>query len=398
MGQNHLTSAENLSAPRGKGSSDMRITGVRVHSLSAPLARRFGWSLGWTSQRTATLVEVRTDCGITGWGDGLGGEEIWMRRPELVLGRSVFEVEGIFEALRRAPSAQGRPGPAECGGLDTAIWDALGQAVGLPVSRLIGASHRAAIQPYCTALYRQDWPDLAAGLSAEARGWKARGFRAMKMKIGYSPERDIELVAAVRHAIGPGVGLAVDANCAYTAGTAIALGRRLEAHDLLWWEEPLPADDLAGYARLREQLRIPLAGGETLLADDLIRDYIQTRLVDIVQPEVALIGLTGARRITPLCWLNRVQIVPHNWGTAVRTAAILQWMATVPPLTPGLESCPVTFEFDQTEHPFRDVVVTAPFGLDSDGMIAIPQAPGLGIHVIPEAVAHYREALVELGK
>ncbi|MEZ4660533.1 MAG: mandelate racemase/muconate lactonizing enzyme family protein [Caldilineaceae bacterium] len=240
-------------------------------------------------------------------------------------------MEAIYEDLRNEAVAQGRPGPSWCGGLDTAIWDALGQAVGLPVSRMIGAQHRTSIRPYCTALYRQDWPDLAAGLCEEALQWKAQGFRTLKMKIGYAPQTDVAIVQAVREAIGPEIDLAVDANCAYTVGTAIALGRRLEPSNLLWWEEPLVADDLAGYRkRLRAQVRIPIAGGETLPVDDAIRDYIQPQLVDILQPEIANIGITGARRLTPLCWLNRIQLVPHNWGTAVRTAAILQWMATVP--------------------------------------------------------------------
>jgi len=375
---------------------NVRITGVRVHRLSAPLSRRFGWSLNWTDSRDATLVEVTTDCGITGWGDGPAGEERWANHRELVLGRSLFEVEGIYEDLRAMAPAQGRPGSSVCGGLDTAIWDALGQAVGLPVARLLGTVHHSAIRPYCTALYRQDWPDLARGLAEEARGWVAQGFRTLKMKIGYDPTTDVRIVQAVREAIGPAIELAVDANCAYTVGTALALGRRLEPYDLLWWEEPLVADDFAGYRRLREQLRIPLAGGETLPTDELIRDYVQPQLVDILQPEVVNIGLTGARRLTPLCWLNRIQLVPHNWGTAVRTAAILQWMATVPPLTPGISSCPVTFEFDQTESPFRDAVVTTPFGLDEAGLMQIPQAPGLGVTVIPDAVAAYRVDLMEL--
>ncbi len=374
----------------------MRISSVHIHKLSAPLRERFGWSLNWTSLRTATLVEVRTDSGITGWGDGAAAEDLLQANPELVIGRSPFEVEAIYEDLRRPPGFQERPGPSRCGGLDTALWDVLGQAVGLPVSQLLGKQHRTAIRPYCTALYRKDWPDLAVGLCEEALSWKRQGFRTVKMKIGYTPEIDVHISRAVRAAIGPDMGLAVDANCAYTVGDAIALGRRLEEFNLLWWEEPIMASDLSGYARLHDQLRIPLAGGETLLADDLIRDYIQPRLVDILQPEVELIGLTGARRITPLCWLNHLQLVPHNWGTAVRTAAILQWMATVPPLTPALEACPATFEFDQTESPFRDTVVETGFRLGPDGTITIPQTPGLGVRVIPEAVAQFRTQLIQI--
>ncbi len=376
--------------------SGIRITSVRIHKLSAPLKERFGWSLNWTSLRTATLVEVRTDCGITGWGDGEASEDLLLSHPDLILGRSPFEAEAIYEDLRALPGKQERPGPSRCGGLDTALWDVMGQALGLPVSRLLGSQYRSAVRPYCTAMYRKDWPDLAEGLCEEALSWKKQGFRTLKMKIGYSPELDLRIVRAVREAIGPETGLAVDANCAYTVGTAQALGRQLEDENLLWWEEPIMANDLAGYARLRQHLRIPLAGGETLPADDLIRDYIQPRLVDILQPEVEIIGLTGARRITQLCWLNHIQLVPHNWGTAVRTAAILQWMATVQPLTPALDACPTTFEFDQTESPFRDAVVENAFHLDADGTIPIPQSPGIGVRVIPDAVAQFCKQLIEI--
>lgn len=378
------------------GNSGIRITSVRIHKLSAPLRERFGWSLNWASLRTATLVEVRTDCGITGWGDGEAAEDLLLAHPALVLGRSPFEVEAIYEDLRAFPGKQERPGPSRCGGLDTALWDVMGQALGLPVSRLLGAQHRTTVRPYCTAMYRKDWPDLAEGLCEEALSWKKQGFRTLKMKIGYTPDLDLRIVRAVRKAIGPETALAVDANCAYTVGTAQALGRQFEDENLLWWEEPLMANDLAGYARLRQHLRIPLAAGETLPADDLIRDYIQPRLVDILQPEVEIIGLTGARRITPLCWLNHIQLVPHNWGTAVRTAAILQWMAIVQPLTPALDACPATFEFDQTESPFRDAVVESSFHLDTDGAIAIPQSPGIGVRVIPEAVDQFRTQLIEI--
>ena len=102
------------------------------------------------------------------------------------------------------------------------------QAVGLPVSQLLGKQHRTAIRPYCTALYRKDWPDLAVGLCEEALSWKQQVFRTLKMKIGYTPQIDAHIVRAVRAAIGPDISLAVDANCAYSVGDALALGRRLE--------------------------------------------------------------------------------------------------------------------------------------------------------------------------
>jgi D-galactarolactone cycloisomerase len=292
--------------------SRIRITEIRIHSLEAPLRQRFGWSLNWADRRTTTLVEVRTDAGLTGWGEGAVMPELLAGRG--VIGRSPFEVEAIYDELRFPAGHQGRQGAPSCPGLDIALWDLVGKALDMPVGKLLGRQYRDRIGAYCTGLYRQDWPDLAKGLAEEARGWVARGFRSMKMKIGYSPATDVEIVGAVRDAIGGSIGLAVDSNCAYDAGTCIRLGVRLEQFDLMWWEEPVMADDLDGYARLRQAVRIPLAGGETGDADWLTSHYIQPRLVDVVQPDLEQVGLTGAKMLTRLCWLQHVRLVPHNWG------------------------------------------------------------------------------------
>jgi D-galactarolactone cycloisomerase len=375
----------------------VRIARVNIHVLEAPLSRRFGWSLNWTDKRSATLVEVVTDSGLTGWGDGHWGGSRLIEHPELVIGRSPFEVEAIFDDLRPPAGHQTRVGEPSSGGLDVALWDLCGKLLGRPVCDLLGRRHRNRVQPYLTALYRQDWPDLAQGLAEEALRWKNRGWKSMKMKIGYGPENDVRAVRAVREAIGDDIGLGVDSNCAYDAGTAVSLGRRLEEFNPMWWEEPILADDLAGYARLSRSLRIPLASGETLTTDRLILDYIQPRLLDIIQPDIDAVGLTGGRRLAYLCWLNHLRLVPHNWGTAIRTASTLHWMAATPALTEGLHAPPVTFEFDQTESPFRDAVVRQQFQPDpEDGLIALPQGPGLGIDVIPSAVQEYRTQLIEV--
>jgi len=369
----------------------IRITGVRAHHLTGKLKQRFGWSLNWTDTRQAVLVEVTTDAGLTGWGDGGYAPELLRRDKQLVIGRSPFEVESIFESLRPPARGQSKMGPPAGGGIDVALWDIAGQALGRPVCELLGHVYRTRVQPYCTALYRKDWPDLAAGLAEEARGWKERGFRSMKMKIGYGPDVDVEVVRAVRQAIGNRIGLGVDANCAYDDGTAVMLGRQLEEFDLMWWEEPIPADDFTGYERLRQALRIPLASGESCDLDWLIRHYVKPQRVDIIQPELTQVGLTGGRILTHLCQLNKVRLVPHNWGTAVRTAGELHWMACCPPVSGALTPPPVTFEFDQTENPFRDAVVKQRIEIDrSDGCIAVPMRPGLGIDIVREAVEEYR--------
>jgi D-galactarolactone cycloisomerase len=369
--------------------SDPRIAGIRVHALECEIKERFGWSLNWTRQRRATLVEVTTSEGITGWGEGSPG-----CTPEAALGRSAFELAGIWEDSREAPARQRRRGPATGSGLDIALWDICGRALGKPVCQLLGKIHRTRVEAYCTGLYRKDWADLAAGLAEEAREWKLCGYRHIKMKIGYDPVTDERIVAAVRDALGGEIALGVDSNCAYDAATAVALAHRLEPYNLMWWEEPLLADDLAGYDRLREATSIPLAGGETETAEWLLFNYVQPGRVAILQPDLEWVGLTGFRQLNAACWLNRIRLVPHNWGTALRTAATLHAVATCPPLTEALRPPPILFEFDRTESPFRDAILRQDLDIDpADASIAVPMGPGLGVDVIPEAVAEFRVGL-----
>lgn len=375
----------------------MKITGVRTHVLRAPLKERFGWSLNWTDHRTVTLVEVTTDSGLTGWGEGASAESILTRDPGLVIGRSPFEVEQIYHALRVPGEWQRRPSAPLGPGLDIALWDLMGKALNLPVCCLFGTVYRDRVPVYLTALYRKDWPDLVAGLVAEAESWKAAGFRRMKAKIGYEPSLDVEIVRSLRQALGESIGLAVDSNCAYDVGTAVRLGRQLEEFNLLWWEEPIIAEDTAGYQRLQESLRIPMAAGETGSADWLIPSYIQSRCVDILQPDLEHVGLTGARVLTYLCWLNHIRLIPHNWGTALRTAATLQWMACCPPLTPAIQARDVLFEFDQTENLLRDAVLETPIRFDpNDQSIPVPQGPGLGVTVNRDTIDKFRIGGVEI--
>jgi D-galactarolactone cycloisomerase len=383
--------AQDISYPQ------LRVVSVRIHQLSARLREPFGWSLNWTSTRSATLVEVVTDAGITGWGEGYCDVNLLAERQERIIGRSPFEVEAIYEEMRLPGGPQRRPGACATPGLDIALWDVIGKALGMSVSALLGHQYRRHVLPYVTALYRKESADLCRALAEEARAWVNAGYRAIKMKTGYSPETDFRAVAAVREAIGPDTALAIDSNCAYDAGTALQLGARLEPFNLMWWEEPVLAEDLEGYSRLRQGLRIPLAAGETHPVDWLVRNYVQTRLIDILQPDLGNIGLTGARLLTHLCHFNSIRLVPHNWGTAVHTAAVLQWLATCPPLTPALNPPEPMLEFDQTEHPFRDAIISEKICPERPGgPVPVPPGPGLGITVIPEVVAEFRANLFEI--
>src|SRR5437762_8279073 len=115
-----------------------RITRVRVHKLTGPLNQRFGWSLNWTKARSVTLVEVNTDCGLSGWGDGEYGGDLLLAHPELVIGRSPLDFETIFDDLRSPVGAQHDRGEPSSAGLDAALWDLAGRMLGLPIWKMLG--------------------------------------------------------------------------------------------------------------------------------------------------------------------------------------------------------------------------------------------------------------------
>jgi D-galactarolactone cycloisomerase len=392
----------------------IRVTGVTVHRIRERTTQQLGWCCRPVGPFApgATLVEVKTDAGLTGWGDGGAAEQLLAGNPKLVIGRSPFEVEAIFDEVRSlgstvfAPAGMpfGQPVPqyagGAAGGLDVALWDIVGQAVGQPVCRLIGKQYRKRVMPYASAGYRKDWPDLAEGFAAELRHWTREvGFRAAKMKTGYDPQTDAEIVAAVRKAIGPEIRLGIDSGTTgvYDDGTAIALGRKLEEYNLEFWEEPIDKFDLEGYRRLKKVLRIPLASGEALPMDWVIKNYIQEELVDIVQPDIDSVGLTGGKRITHLCWLFNVRLVPHSWGSPIRIVSEMHWMAAVPPASNALNPPPALFELHLPHESPAWGLTKKRVQVDKvDGCIEVPEGPGLGIEVDRNVLEKFRIGRVDI--
>ena len=392
-------SAAGMSLPR------IKITKIKVHRIVQKLEVPMGYCCSekpFGMKAIGTIViEVETDQGITGWGDGSWADNSWggdllRSSPELVIGRSPFEAEAIYEAL----GGHGRS-VSEPGGLDTALWDIIGKALGKPISSLFGKQYRTRVMPYASAGYRKDWADSAAGFAEEARYWTHEmGYRATKMKTGYGPETDVEIIAAVREAIGPRIKLGIDSGTPgiYDDGTAVGLGRQLEALNLEFWEEPIEKYDLEGYARLKNSLRIPLASGEGLPIDFVIKNYINRNTVDIVQPDISTAGFTGARKVNYAAWLNWTRVMPHTWGSPIRIAATMHWTACIPQHSERfVNPPPVLFELHLPhESPAWELTEKRIEVDKEDGMIEVPTGPGLGIEVIPEILDKYRSGDVEV--
>jgi D-galactarolactone cycloisomerase len=393
----------------GKIVPDLKITGVKVHIISQPLKEPMGYCcapggrLGMTAIGSS-VVEVETDAGLVGWGDGPWGGDALHKNRELVIGRSPFEAEAIFDEITdlsadsfQARLPRGAPSP---GGLDVALWDLMGKALGRPVCQLLGKQHRSRVMPYASAGYLKNWKNLEAGFAEELRHWTQDvGFRAAKVKTGYDPVTDYRVVSTVRRAVGDEIRLGIDSGTpgAYDDGTAVSLGRRLEELNLEFWEEPINKYDLEGYARLKRALRIPLAAGEALPIDWLVENYIQKQVVDIVQPDISECGFTSGKRITYESWLNRVRLVPHSWGTPIRIASEMHWAATIPDISRAWNPPPVLFELHLPHESPVWGLTTKRIEVDkSDGMIAVPAGPGLGIEINRDELERYRTQTITI--
>lgn len=386
----------------------IKITGIKIHVIREKLLEPMGYCCAPNAplgivQTGANVIEVQTDAGITGWGDGGWGGETLRKNKDLVIGRSPFEAEAIFDEIAELSSPVFRAMPREMptpGGLDIALWDIMGQALGKPVCELFGKVRRKRVMPYASAGYRKNWPDLEAGFSEEIRHWtKEVGFRAAKVKTGYDPVTDFRILKAIRKAIGEEILLGIDSGTpgAYDDGTAVRLGRQLEELNLEFWEEPINKYDLKGYRRLKNALRIPLASGEALPIDWVIENYIQKQIVDIVQPDISEAGFTGGRRISYACWLNRVRLVPHSWGSPVRIAAEMHWCATMPGPSRAWNAPPVMFELHLPHECPAWGLTKKRIEVDkADGMIEVPQGPGLGIEINRAQLDKFRVNLIEI--
>lgn len=375
----------------------MKITNLATHVLEARLSQPFAYSRAWYSTRTAMLVEIQTDQGLTGWGECYGPARInaavvESMRP-LLLGQDPLRSEWLWHEIYARFRDHGQKGVVIQGlsGVDIALWDLKGKYLGQPIHRLMGGPVRTEVNAYATGLYRRESGNPQDYLAEEAAGYRSEGFKAVKLKVGFGIDEDERTTRAVREAIGADVGLMVDANHAYDVVAAIALGRRIEELDIGWFEEPVPPEDIAGHREVRAALRIPIASGECAFTRFGFRELLATRAVDVVQPDTcAAGGLSECKKIADMAAAHFIRYAPHVWGTGVALAAALQLLAVLPGWTPpSLQPVDPMLEFDRTEHPIRQALLTSSIE-HKNGRVAIPDGPGLGIEIDRDALERFR--------
>ena len=376
----------------------MKIAAIETFDLTCPLEHPFGWSQGWIDQRSTALVKVTADDGLVGWGEGAAADLINGLLAPLLIGQDPMDRAGLWErmfhALYNGNNAVGLAGSA-LSALDIALWDLAGKACGLPICALLGGKVRNKIAVYATGLYYAEGEFLDRLLD-EARSYVAAGFKGMKTKVGgLSIAEDVARVRALREAIGPDIHLMVDANEAYNATTAIRIGQKLVELDLVWFEEPVNAQDLDAYLEVKAALPMAIAGGENLRTRYEFKPYLTRRAYDIVQPDIMHCGgITEMQRICAMANACGIQVNPHVWGSPVMIAATLHLAATLPPCPPAHNAQPYmqepVMEFDRTPSAIRQELCAVPFDQE-DSFVRVPAGPGLGIEVDEEVVERLRQ-------
>jgi D-galactarolactone cycloisomerase len=377
--------------------NEMRIRDIQAFGLRGRTPEG-GWSAELQPEDCVhTLIAVITDDGRTGWGSVFTNDELVRAalsqlRP-LFLNENALEPERVSEKLHQNTFWLGRGGSIThtISGIDIALWDLLGKACGQPVGRLLGGRYRERVRPYASLLMREP-----SQMEGELAPVKAQGFRAFK--IGWGPfgrrnnQTDEAIVRSARDAVGADSLLMVDAGASdafwpQNYKWALRTAEMLADYDVYWFEEPLQPDALEDYVQLRRVSRVPIAGGEVLTRRQAFQPWLQAGAFDIVQPDVTKCGgLSEERRIAWMARENGVRFIPHGWNTAVGLAADLQ-LASAMPDTDLVEYL--------TGSPFIDEIAKGGWHLDADGMLPIPDQPGLGLAVDAAALAEHARVKFE---
>ena len=380
----------------------MKITDVEPMVLESPLDNRPPEG----SEETAgvkhlLLLKVTTDEGITGWADvetaphvgaaavtaPASGAGMFDGLRTLVVGEDPFDVERLWEKVYRGSIYYGRRGVAiqVLSGFDIACHDIMGKAIGRPVHKLLGGTYRETVRAYASTLFRPTPDDMKRA----CEGYLQRGFTAIKFgwgSFGQDRARDVSLVAAAREAVGAGVTLMVDAGWQTNRSPyeAIEAIRSLEPFDIYWMEDFLHPECYEGYAAVKAAgVKTRLAAGEQEATAWGFHDLVHRGRVDVIQPDLSRCGgFSQARKIVWDAARAGVDVCPHAWLTDLLSAASLHLNACLPRS--------LFLEYNVSASPMLREIIANPIELDEEGMMAVPDRPGLGVDVDEAAVEKYR--------
>jgi len=369
---------------------------MKITHIGTILLQPFPW----------VLVRVKTDSGIVGIGEayhGAGVHQIAVdtRLTRALIGQNPLDVDKLFRDMMGSMSASGYYQGAvmsAISGIEMALWDIAGQALGCPIWQLLGGRFRDRVRVYndCNAGEEENSQSYAQ----KAKEVEARGFSAIKFDIDPLPDRRdpynrcisndhihhfVEVVTTIREVLDPNTDLAIDAHWAYAPVDIIKVAQAFEPLDLLWLEDPVPAENVEAMKKVKESSRTPICTGENFYTRFGFRELIHTQAADIVSPDMAKAGgLAEGKRIAEMADLYYMPLAPHNICGPIGTVAMTHVCAAVPNF--------LALEFHHLDNAvWENLVVEGP--LIEDGHIATRETTGLGV-TLNEDVA--RENAVDI--
>jgi L-alanine-DL-glutamate epimerase-like enolase superfamily enzyme len=365
----------------------MKITDVEVVNLrfEYPHGEGYQTKRGRTTGGLTSLVSVSTSQGLNGIGPVYTHPDLLRIIVEehlkpFLIGRDPRHTEELWAKLYRLTQWYGRKGVgvSAVGGVDTALWDIRGKAEGKPLWRLLGGT-TPSVAAYGSGLLWEADPLMQTGRAAELR---RRGFTRVKTRTGVNQEYDRAVVDAVIKGIGPGGEVMVDGSHRYPLKEAIAFAEFLGERNIVWFEEPFSPGDIESYCALRKVSPVPIAAGENEFGVEGFRELFHRQAIDIAQPDVSRVGgITECLRIAALAQEYDIIIAPHTWSDAVTIIANSHVVASVPGA--------MTVEVNQTGNPLVEELIDPPLRIEN-GKLLLPDGPGLGIELQPEALEKYR--------
>ena len=360
----------------------MKVTALRTYVCHA---YRTNW----------VFVKVMTDSGLYGVGEAttemreLTVQTAIGELERLLVGRDPHDVEAFWHDAYRDVYFRGGPMlMSALAGVEMALWDIKGKDLGVPVYQLLGGRVRDAVPCYANGWFAPS--KTPEEFAAKARVAVDAGFKGLKWDPFGSAYMNIDreglhqamaCVEAVVDAVGDRADILIEGHGRFNVPTAIRIGRALEDYDILWFEEPIPPDNLGALAEVKRRIRVPVAAGERLYSRWDYVPFLQMGCADFVQPDVSHVGgIMEMKKVAAMAEGHHIPFCPHNPSGPVANAATLQLAACTPNFT--------VLETMSTDVPYRGDITTEDLRFE-DGMLHIPDRPGLGIDLIEEEIARH---------
>jgi galactonate dehydratase len=353
------------------------------------------------------FVQVHTDAGLTGlgeagtWGYLEAAESVVAKWAHYLVGEDPLRIEHHWQYLYRSTHFRGSAIMGALSAIDIALWDIAGKHFGVPVYQLLGGMTRNKARVYYHVITDTIEGLVAGCVEARARGFTAVGhlspfadeprsqpyFKTHAAKMGEA----IDAVRQFREAVGDDVDLCIEIHRRLTPAEAIVLARGIEPYHPLFYEDPILPDNFDAMGLVAENIHIPIATGERLHTIQEFEMLLRRGAVQFVRPDVCLCGgITGAKKVAALAEASYVGVVPHNPLSPVSTAACVQLAACIPNFT--IQEYPTG-----EDQPPKSEIVTTALTYDGHGSLLVPDAPGIGVELAPDAAQRHPYRMRWLG-